>query len=150
MCQPRHSSQGEPDQDYVTQEVVCGIPGFTFNFKLLALNSRSKVPTRSGRPTLCYDRQRNVTGPSIGCTIAAPVRRDSIRLAFSAKYHFARRSASSISINRELCFTPSARWSIFSESLRRKVFPDIQRTKTGRKNKLHAATIFIWKGTPPT
>src|SRR6266852_5799886 len=61
-----------------------------------------------------HDRQRNVTGPSIGCTIGPPVRRDSIRLAFSAKYHFAGRSASSISINRGLCFNPSACWIIVS------------------------------------
>src|SRR5260370_24228636 len=74
-----------------------------------------------------HDRQRNVTGPSIGCTIGAPVRRDSIRLAFSAKYHFAGRSASSISINRGLCFNPSACWIIVSSSWRRKILPNIRK-----------------------
>src|SRR6266436_3069365 len=64
--------------------------------------------------SLLHDRHLNVTGPSIGCTIASPVRRDSIRLAFSAKYHFAGRSASSISISRGLCFNPSACWIIVS------------------------------------
>jgi len=65
-------------------------------------------------PVLPYERQRKVTGPSIGCAIGAPVRRDSIKFAFSAKYHFAGRSASSISINRGLCFNPSACWIIVS------------------------------------
>ena len=55
-----------------------------------------------------YDRQRNVTGPSIGCAISAPVLRASIKFAFNAKYHFAGRSASSMSISRGLCFNPSA------------------------------------------
>src|SRR5437868_9002705 len=49
------------------------------------------------------DRQCSVTGPSMGCTMGAPVRRDSSRLAFRAKYHFAWRSASSMSIRRGLC-----------------------------------------------
>ena len=63
-------------------------------------------------PILPYERQRKVTGPSIGCAIGAPVRRDAIKFAFSAKYHFAGRSASSININRGLCFNPSACWII--------------------------------------
>src|SRR5260370_31506463 len=53
-----------------------------------------------------HDRHLSVTGPSIGCTIGVPVRRDSSKFAFSAKYHFAGRSASSISINRGLYFNP--------------------------------------------
>ena len=77
----------------------------------------SASPAKVGEgflPILPYERQRKVTGPSIGCAIGAPVRRDSIKFAFSAKYHFAGRSASSISINRGLCFSPSACWIIVS------------------------------------
>ena len=77
----------------------------------------SASPAKVGQaflPVLPYERQRKVTGPSIGCAIGAPVRRDSIKFAFSAKYHFAGRSASSISINRGLCFNPSACWIIVS------------------------------------
>src|SRR5260370_37666548 len=55
-----------------------------------------------------HDRHRSVTGPFIGWTICAPVRRDSISFAFNAKYHFAGRSASSMSIKCGLCFSPSA------------------------------------------
>lgn len=55
-----------------------------------------------------HDRQRSVTGPSMGCLIGAPVRRDSNRLAFNPKYHFAGRSASSINISRGECCNPSA------------------------------------------
>ena len=63
---------------------------------------------RTNNLELPYDLHRSVTGPSIGCSIVAPVRRDSIKFAFSAKYHFAGRSASSISIKRGLYFNPSA------------------------------------------
>src|SRR5882757_3502693 len=93
--------------------------------------------------SLLHDRHLNVTGPSIGCTIAPPVRRDSIRLAFSAKYHFAGRSASSISINRGLCFNPSACRIIVSWSWRRKILPNILKIETGRKKRFHAATKSI-------
>ena len=77
----------------------------------------SASPAKVGQaflPVLPYERQRKVTGPSIGCAIGAPVRRDSIKFAFSAKYHFAGRSASSINIKRGLCFNPSACWIIVS------------------------------------
>ena len=52
------------------------------------------------------------TGPSIGCFIASPVRSASSRACFSAKYHFAGLSASSISISAGSNFNPSACWII--------------------------------------
>src|SRR5712664_3619431 len=94
-------------------------------------------------PPSSHDRHLKVTGPSIGCTIAAPVRRDSIKLAFKAKYHFAGRSASSMSINRGLCFNPSACWIIVSWSWRRKILPNILKIETGKKKRFHAATKSI-------
>src|SRR6267154_2506718 len=122
-------------------------PAFsTFNFELSTCSTTaiSASPASVGQAFLpvhhTQDRHRNVTGPSIGCTIGAPVRRDSIKLAFSAKYHFAARSASSISINRGLCFKPSACWIMVFWSCRRKILPKIRKIQTGRKNKFHAAT----------
>ena len=50
----------------------------------------------------------SVTGPAIGCFISAPVRFASRCAAFNWKYHFAGRSASSISIRCGLCCKPSA------------------------------------------
>src|SRR6266852_6507473 len=88
------------------------------------------------------DRQRSVTGPLIGCTIGAPVRRDSRRFAFNAKYHFACRSASSISIKRGLYFNPSACWIIVSWSCRRNFVAKGRKIATG-KGKFHAATKSI-------
>ncbi len=58
--------------------------------------------------TFCYDRHRSVTGPCTGCATGSPVRRDSKRFAFRAKYHFAGRSASSISIRCGWYCNPSA------------------------------------------
>ena len=88
------------------------------SFPLLFTISIAASPAQVGQALLpvlrAYERQRSVTGPSIGCNIGAPVLRDSIKLAFSAKYHFAGRSASSISINRGLCFNPSACWIMVS------------------------------------
>jgi len=73
------------------------------------VNAKSlATPPAAGCVPYPYDRHRSVTGPSIGCTISPPVRRASIKFAFNAKYHFAGRSASSISISRGLCFNPSA------------------------------------------
>ena len=43
-------------------------------------------------------------GRRMGCFISPPVRRESSRDCFSAKYHFAGRSASSMSIRCGLCF----------------------------------------------
>src|SRR6266404_102297 len=100
---------------------------FAFNFQL----------------STSYDLHRSVTGPVIGCAIAAPVRRDSNKFAFSAKYHFAGRSASSISINFGSCFNPSACLIIVSWSCRKKVFPNIRNKNTGKKGKFHADTKSI-------
>jgi len=91
---------------------------------------------------LSQDRQCSVTGPFIGCAIAAPVRRDSSRLAFSPKYHFAGRSASSISIRRGLCFNPSACRIIVSWSCRKNFFANIRKIQTG-SSKFQAATKSI-------
>jgi len=88
------------------------------------------------------DRQCSVTGPLMGWTIAAPVRRDSSRFAFNPKYHFAGRSASSISINRGLCFNPSACRIIVSWSCRKNFSAKIRKIQTG-KSKFQAATKSI-------
>jgi hypothetical protein len=73
-----------------------------------ALQRQQTIFSQHSPVAFSYDRQRSVTGPAIGCTIGTPVRRDSIRLAFNPKYHFAGRSASSISIKCGSCFSPSA------------------------------------------
>ena len=74
---------------------------------------------RSGTPSLRMTEEFqllhfNVTGPLMGCRISAPVRRVSRYSFFNWKYHFAGRSASSISIRCGLCFRPSACFSIVS------------------------------------
>jgi len=91
---------------------------------------------------LFQDRQCKVTGPFIGCTIAAPVRRDSNKFAFNPKYHFAGRSASSINISRGLCFNPSACKIIVSWSCRKNFCANIRKIQTG-SSKFHAATKSI-------
>src|SRR5258706_11022889 len=50
----------------------------------------------------------SVSGPVRGCFISPPVRFASRCAAFNWKYHFAGRSASSISMRCGLCFRPSA------------------------------------------
>src|SRR6266404_4383923 len=90
-----------------------------------------------------HDLHRKVTGPSNGCTISTPVRRDSIKFAFNPKYHLAGRSASSININFGSCFNPSACRIIVSWSCRKKVFPNIRNKLTGKKGKFQAATKSI-------
>src|ERR1700722_15817418 len=92
---------------------------------------------------LVYERQWSVTGPLIGCGNGSPVRRDSIRFAFSAKYHFAGRSASSINIKCGLCFKPSACWIMVSWSWRKKILPKMRKIDTGKKKRFHAATKSI-------
>ncbi len=63
-------------------------------------------------PTPCPSQllHLSVTGPSIGCFIGPPDLSDSSRACFSAKYHFAGLSASSISISAGSNFSPSACW----------------------------------------
>ncbi len=80
-------------------------------------------------------RQRRVTGPSIGCCIARPLSSASSRARFNAKYHFAGRSASSISIRPGLNLSPSACCTMVSWSWR---------TKRSPKN----LAIAVTKGTP--
>ena len=80
--------------------------GFSLGFSSFRWDRHSCLSL--SHPPVAHDRQCSVTAPFIGCTIAAPVRRDSSKPAFSPKYHFAGRSASSINISRGLCFNPSA------------------------------------------
>ena len=72
------------------------------------MNSGALARRRRPFASSLYDLHLSVTGPVIGCSIPVPVRRDSSKFAFNAKYHFAGRSASSISINFGSCFNPSA------------------------------------------
>ena len=67
----------------------------------------------------------------MGCSIGNPLRLASIKFCFNVKYHFAGRSASSISINRGLCFNPSACWIIVSWSCRKNVFANIRKMVMG-------------------
>jgi hypothetical protein len=84
-------------------------------------------------------RQCKVTGPSKGFLISVPVFRDSVKFCFNAKYHFAGRSASSISINRGLSRSPSACWIIVCWSWRRNFSAKALKIHTG-SGTFHAAT----------
>jgi len=114
--------------------------GFSLGFSSFRWDGYSYVSLSHLRDS--HDRQCSVTGPFIGCVIAAPVRRDSSKFAFKPKYHFACRSASSINISRGLCFNPSACRIIVSWSCRKNFSANIRKIQTG-SNKFHAATKSI-------
>src|ERR1700730_2265213 len=71
---------------------------------------RSRMPSGSQRDAGAAGTQLRhfkMTGPVNGCFISPPVLRASKYAAFNPKYHFAGRSASSISIRCGLRFNPS-------------------------------------------
>jgi hypothetical protein len=119
---------------------------WTYNQKKLLKHSQPRTLSLVNSFTLklaLHDLHLNVTGPVIGCTIPDPVRRASNKFAFNPKYHFAGRSASSISINFGSCFNPSACLIIVSWSCRKNVFPNIRNKNTGKNGKFQAATKSI-------
>ena len=94
-----------------------GFPLSNFEFRVSLIVSGRRISNfQFAVSDFLYDRQCSVTGPSTGWTIGVPFLLDSSRFAFNPKYHFAGRSASSISINRGLCFSPSACWIMVSWS----------------------------------
>src|SRR5882762_3373363 len=88
----------------------------------------------------------SVTAPAIGCFISSPLRRASRYACFSWKYHFAGRSASSMSIRCGLCFNPSDCSSIVLRSCSTN-FANTNFSSSGpngtQRKRFHAATTSM-------
>src|SRR5580700_9789121 len=100
------------------------------------------LPARPNPVACCFQLlQCSVTGPAIGCS---PVPRS--RACFSAKYHFAGLSASSISISAGPYFSPAACSTIVSWSWRTNIPPknfSSGRNSGNQPSTFHAAHTSI-------